>query len=378
MHEEQKVQGNDLVLAAGRGNLAEVERLLALGADIECRSPPPKGEFNQGEMQVCKIYDDNTIGVYSESQSLGWPVPVKNCGRTPLQAAAEGGHEKVVALLVSKLCNVNAPPAPAFGRTALQAAAEGGYEGVVKLLVQNGAEINAQPARELGRTALQAAAGGGHKKVVAFLVEHGANVNAPPVMVGGRSALQAAAWGGYKEVLELLVDAKADLDERDSSGGNMLHQVCLDGKHSILGLLLALTKFDVNGRDFSGSTPLHIAAWEADKQGITALLGAGADVNLKDYSGYTPLQLALKKGEDEPVRLLLKKGATTTSLGVDKLPRLLSALGEGYNCPIIALRGGQNQVWAVRGTDVAGTSVNRSQLWVAEPEVTTQSIYFHK
>src|SRR5205809_1113443 len=56
-------------------------------------------------------------------------------GRTLLQAAAGGGHELIVKLLLSEKAEVNAAAARSGGRTALQAAAEGGHESIVKLLL---------------------------------------------------------------------------------------------------------------------------------------------------------------------------------------------------------------------------------------------------
>lgn len=68
------------------------------------------------------------------------------------------------------------------GRTASQAAADGGFEDVVELLITSRAEVNAPPARMFGRTALQAAAGYGSLDIVELLVlEADANVNALPV-----------------------------------------------------------------------------------------------------------------------------------------------------------------------------------------------------
>jgi ankyrin repeat protein len=54
-----------------------------------------------------------------------------------LQAAAGGGHEGIVKLLLEKDADVNAQGG-SYGN-ALQEAAAGGHEGIVKLLRENGA-----------------------------------------------------------------------------------------------------------------------------------------------------------------------------------------------------------------------------------------------
>jgi ankyrin repeat protein len=82
-------------LAAEKGHLAVVERLLQENADVNAR---------------------------------------EDGGRTALQAAAGGGHLAVVERLLQENADVNAAAGEYRGRTALQAAAEGGHLAIVELL----------------------------------------------------------------------------------------------------------------------------------------------------------------------------------------------------------------------------------------------------
>jgi ankyrin repeat protein len=160
-------------LAAAKGHLAVVERLLQENADI------------------------NAAAV--------------NNGRTALQAAAEGGYLAVVERLLQENAHVNAAAAVRAGRTALQAAAEGGHLAVVERLLQENAHVNAAGGWG-GRTALQAAAEGGHLAVVERLLQENADVNAADVNAaewGDRTALQAAAGGGHLAIVELLKTFKS-------------------------------------------------------------------------------------------------------------------------------------------------------------------------
>ena len=68
------------------------------------------------------------------------------------------------------------PPSEYCGRTALQAAAEGGHKEVVQMLLAAHAEANALASKDSGRTALQAAAGGGHKEIVEVFLATGADI----------------------------------------------------------------------------------------------------------------------------------------------------------------------------------------------------------
>lgn len=134
-------------------------------------------------------------------------------GRTPIQAAAEGGHEAMVRLLLDLDADVNAPPSPCGGRTALQVASFSGHVGVVRLLIANGADVNAPAARLSGYTALQGASQAGEAEVVGILLQSGADVDAPgPLASGynGGTALHAAAAGGHVDIVRRLLAAGAD------------------------------------------------------------------------------------------------------------------------------------------------------------------------
>jgi ankyrin repeat protein len=53
--------------------------------------------------------------------------------------------------------------------------------------------------------------------------------------------------------------------------------------------LLLAGKADVNGKASNGVTPLHLAAFNGNKDVAELLLANHADVNAKDNHGWTPL-----------------------------------------------------------------------------------------
>mmetsp|Transcript_97149 Transcript_97149/g.299425 ORF Transcript_97149/g.299425 Transcript_97149/m.299425 type:complete len:240 (+) Transcript_97149:63-782(+) len=119
----------DLVREAGRGNFAEVSRLLHLGED-------PNGE------------DDFQL--------------------TALHGAAKKGHAQIVALLLERRAKVNARAAALHGETPLHYAAKYGHAGVVRMLLRGGADPTV--AAEDGRIPLQYAQGKGHAHVETVLL----------------------------------------------------------------------------------------------------------------------------------------------------------------------------------------------------------------
>ncbi|TGZ82878.1 asparaginase-domain-containing protein [Ascodesmis nigricans] len=67
--------------------------------------------------------------------------------------------------------------------------------------------------------------------------------------------------------------------------------------------------FLLNQFDYSGNTPLHIAAGSDDVQILRMFLELGASVHLRNRDGKTPLFIAAKNGRVENVRLLKASGA---------------------------------------------------------------------
>lgn len=63
---------------------------------------------------------------------------------------------------------------------------------------------------------------------------------------------------------------------------------------------------DVNAKDKSGETPLHIAAVRGYQEITALLIDKGADLNAKNNAGVTPLQVALQRGHQSIVELLRK------------------------------------------------------------------------
>lgn len=87
-------------------------------------------------------------------------------GTTPLSGAANGGHEEMVAFLISRGADVNRRDG-LTGETALLSAAEMGQLGTVKLLLKNGA--NPCSTDNDGRTAAGLAKKYGHGNIAEYL-----------------------------------------------------------------------------------------------------------------------------------------------------------------------------------------------------------------
>jgi len=67
---------------------------------------------------------------------------------------------------------------------------------------------------------------------------------------------------------------------------------------------------NVNIRNDSGVTPLHLAAYRGDKDIAEILILKGADIDSQTDAGDTPLMWAVKREKSNLVELIVQKGAT--------------------------------------------------------------------
>ena len=222
-----------LLQAAEQGNLAEVKRLVALGADPN---------YKNVELDF------------------------------PLAAAAAGGYFEVVQYLLEQ--GADPDPFGKLGGHALIAAAYGGHERVVRLLVLSGADVNGFTC--FGITPLYAAVWRDPLSlaIARYLLLHGADPN--PVDEMGETPLTTAVARGEEAMARLLLAYGADpnlnlLDEPYPRGA--LHLAVDEGN---LVLVQRLLKHGANPwlRDGDGKTAFDYARGRPE---LLKLLTCGQD-----------------------------------------------------------------------------------------------------
>lgn len=104
---------------------------------------------------------------------------------------------------------------------------------------------------------------------------------------------RAAAENDYAECVRLLLDHRADVNCRNASQQTPLHLACLSQSIGTVEILLKYGA-NVNAVYRDGRTALHAAIVKQSRclDCCNALLKAGADVNKADDYGYTPLHIA--------------------------------------------------------------------------------------
>ena len=108
--------------------------------------------------------------------------------------------------------------------------------------------------------------------------------------------------------MKLLVDHGADVNLRSSNGITALHMVARSGNRKVAEILIACREVEINSRDKTRQTPLHVACTNGDKDLCALLLGNGADPRMKSAEEKTPLHMAVSGGNAHVARLILDAG----------------------------------------------------------------------
>src|SRR5262249_40374038 len=162
---------------------------------------------------------------------------------------------------------------------------------IINVLVKAGADPNTKNPE--GETPLMAAARSGKLEAAKVLLEAGADINAKETF-GGQSAIMWAAAQRQPEMVKLLASRRADVNARG---------VINQWKRRVI------TEPRPKDMNKGGFTPLLYAAREGCVECAKHLIEAGADPDLEDPDRVTPLNMALLNLHFEVAAYLIKAGA---------------------------------------------------------------------
>jgi ankyrin repeat protein len=252
---------DDICMAAERGDLAEVQRLV--------------GEYWPRRLNA---------------KGLGW--------YTPLEYASKEGHVEVVRWLLDR--------GAVIGGSALNDASKGGHTPVVQLLLERGA--NPGDVKN-GSTPLMRATENRHLETVRCLLDHPSAADTINMDTGtDGTALSRACARGCRDVVTLLLERRADPVITDGLGQTPLMTAIYYRYFDTVQLLLGhpRVKATINHRDFSGKTALWLALDDRSSchLGVKALLEAGADLTIADNIGTTPMERARRINDPACIEVL--------------------------------------------------------------------------
>ena len=249
-----------LIPAVRDSDLAEIERLLAAGADINLQDEDGWTALHWAAL-------NRYSNIVTHLLAAGADTDLRNSdGLTAAQRARKRGHHDIV-----KIIEQAAPS----GSELINAVRDNDQAEVERLLAA-GALPNMHD--ENRKTALQWAALYGYPSIVAQLLAAGANANSQSEY-GWTALLSAAIWAPADVSAQLLA-AGADVNLQSETGWAALILAADSGRDVVVELLL-IAGADVNLQNNYGWSALMLAAYGGHADIVDSLLAAGADVNLR-------------------------------------------------------------------------------------------------
>lgn len=187
----------DLLAAASSGNLAEVGRLIAAGADLEQRD-------GQGQTALLRAVAGNHVAVAKALLAAGASLNAQAANQdTPWLLAGASGRSEIIAAMLPLKPDLSLRNR--YGGDALIPACERAHVETVKLLLTSGIDVN--HVNNLGWTCLLEIVilgDGGlrHQEVAKLVLDAGANPNLADK--DGLTPLAHARKRGQSEVARLI------------------------------------------------------------------------------------------------------------------------------------------------------------------------------
>lgn len=197
---------------------------------------------------------------------------------------------------ISKLCTRGLDPnfhCPDTGETPLTLAAGLKSPNKVIIALVNGGALLDYRTKD-GRTALHRAVEKNNLEALKTLLDLGASPNYKDAR-GLTPLYYTVLWNADPQLAETLLHDHAQPGIADPQGWQEVHQAC---KHGLVQHLEQLLFYgaDMNARNASGNTPLHVCAVNDRESCARVLLFRGADPAALNYANQNPYQVAVIAG----------------------------------------------------------------------------------
>ena len=283
-----------LQIASLKGDIIQVKRLIALGADVNIAD-----QFGYTPLhEAC--YTGQIVELLLAAGAYPYPVHEFNTPPDPFEISCIKGHILLAFLLDFKRASQVWP-------VCYQAA----YQGDLKTL-KSISKSYFNVKNDYGWCILHLAVLTGQKKMIDYLLENGANLYATSSK--GYTSLHLASYYNEFDIVQQLINWGADVNCIDNEGATPLHSAAAQDADKV-GEILIKAGSDIHHQNNKGKTPFHIAcetATDGTSKMLKLLLKKGAHINARDNKGNNALFTTQYLGRKNSLKiacLLLDKGA---------------------------------------------------------------------
>lgn len=229
-------------------------------------------------------------------------------------AAACGHVDRLVSTIAQYPELIDAGNLHQYNRTPMHAAAAGGHAQAVETLHQLGSKALDRPTVD-GWTPLHIAAERGHRAVFETLIRLGSDALDRPT-ADGWTPMYLAAKEAHMDLVELQLRlGSTALDAPDNSGWTALYFAAQSGNSSLVEALVRLGSTAIDQPASYDWTSMHVAVQEGNLSVVETLIRLGsAAINQRGNS--SPLLIAVEYEQDLIAELLVAAGADLSSLAI--------------------------------------------------------------
>jgi ankyrin repeat protein len=307
-----------LHIAVYNGHTELVSMLVEKGCDVSARD-----EFGETPLHKASFYGHT--GIARELVRLGAHVEETNeSGDTPLHKAVHHGHAETIEALA--LLGAQVDRIGTHG-TAFAHALRSANLRVCLTLIKLDADVRGRSKE--GTPLIHLAAQNGFGDVVWMMLERGAD--ADDLDDASATPLHRAAERGHAEVVRVIAERTKQIDARDANKCTPLHLAAREGKVEAMRELLRCGA-DANAHNAHVLTPLHCAVMSGNEETIRELVGEGKgiEIDARDESGQTALHIAANSGNFPAAQVLLDYKADPNAQNANLQAPLVLAVKNGH------------------------------------------------
>ena len=304
----------DLFKAVIKGKLDNVQYLIekqGVNIDQQTTQDDEKNNVHKGETALHVACENNQQKIAQYLILKGANIEANNgAQQTPLHVACKYGHFEIVQYLIEKGADTEAKDNDQW--TPLHIACKYGHLPIVQCLIENGANIEAKDFDE--KTPFYIACSKRHLPIVKYLISKGARYDVQKKNYHGQSLFIFACENKDKKFIQSILSLETISIPVDKLCIKYpLHHACSSDKGNFPVVQYLIEKgANIEAKDNSQWTPLHIACWNGHLPVVQYLIEKGANIEANSKYG-TPLHIASYHGHTNVVKYLVSKGAQQES-----------------------------------------------------------------